>query len=78
MIAELIERKRDGGELTRAEWRRVLHDFTEGRLPAFQMSALCMAVVFRGLTRAELEAVTTAMVESGRKFPPGSGRPRVD
>ncbi len=78
MIAELIERKRDGGELTRAEWRRVLHDFTAGRLPAYQMSALAMAVVFRGLTPTELEAVTTAMVESGRKFPPSQGRPRVD
>jgi pyrimidine-nucleoside phosphorylase len=59
--AELIERKRDGGELTGAEIGELLgEDVSDAQLAAF-----CMAVFFRGLSGAETFAMTDALVRSG-------------
>jgi pyrimidine-nucleoside phosphorylase len=63
--AELIERKRDGEELAPDEIRDLLLGYARGDVPDYQMSAFCMAVVFRGLTNAETHALTDAMVQSG-------------
>jgi pyrimidine-nucleoside phosphorylase len=64
----LIERKRDGHELTPAEWRAAIAGYLGGAVPDYQMSALLMAVVWRGLSGAELDALTGAMLESGQRL----------
>lgn len=79
LIPSLIERKRDGGSLSGPEWSQVLQDYGHGTLPDYQMSALLMAVVWRGLTGEELAAVTGAMLESGARLEwAAGGPPRVD
>ena len=65
VIPSLIERKRDGGTLTPGEWQGVIEGYTAGRVPDYQMSALLMAVVWRGLAPEELAALTDAMLNSG-------------
>lgn len=61
----LIERKRDGGRIAPAEWRRLMADYAVDAVPDYQMSALAMAIYFQGLDRDETRALTTAMLESG-------------
>jgi pyrimidine-nucleoside phosphorylase len=63
--AELIERKRDGGELTPEELTELVLGHARGEIPDYQLAAFCMAVYFRGLTTAETYALTDAMVQSG-------------
>jgi pyrimidine-nucleoside phosphorylase len=63
--AELIQRKRDGGELSSDELRELVLGYARGDVPDYQMSAFCMAVMFRGLTSAETLAMTEAFVGSG-------------
>ena len=43
--AELIERKRDGGELDPAELRELVLGYAAGDVPDYQMAAFCMAVI---------------------------------
>lgn len=78
-IPQLIERKRDGGELSTAEVQEVIRAFAAGELPEYQMSALAMAVFFRGMSEEETAVLTAAMRDSGRVFrwPEGSP-PKVD
>ena len=68
VIAPLIERKRDGGALEPGEWRSLIHAFALGEVPDYQVSALAMAVVFRGLESSELTALTDAMLDSGDRL----------
>ena len=68
VIATLIERKRDGDALTSDEWHALMHAFARGEVPDYQMSALAMAVVWRGLEPDELAALTTAMLDSGERL----------
>jgi pyrimidine-nucleoside phosphorylase len=63
--AELIQRKRDGGELAGDELSRLTLGFARGDVPDYQMAAFCMAVYFRGLSSAETHALTDAMIASG-------------
>src|SRR5665213_724481 len=65
IVPRLIERKRDGGTLTASEWRELIHAYSAGDVPDYQMSALLMAVYFRGMTREETDALTDAMLTSG-------------
>ncbi len=78
--AELIERKRDGEELSAEELNELLLGYAAGHVPDYQMSAFCMAVVFRGLTAAETLALTDAMVRSGETLDLSAalGRKAVD
>jgi len=79
LVSALIERKRDGGTLAPGEWRELVHAYVTGRVPDYQMSALCMAVVWRGLVPEELTALTGAMRASGTELTwPGIDRPVVD
>ena len=48
-IPTVIEKKRDGKTLTTAEIKSLVEDFTVGEIPDYQMSALAMAVFFRGM-----------------------------
>ena len=67
-VAPLIERKRDGAALTPEEWSALIAAYTEAKVPDYQMAALLMAVVFRGLERQELAALTDAMIASGQRL----------
>ncbi len=79
MIPTLIERKRDGGALAGAEWRALVGAYVAGEVPDYQMSALLMAIFFRGLEPDELAELTDAMLESGDRLDfTGIGRPVVD
>ncbi len=63
--AELIQRKRDGAELSADELAELVLAYARDDVPDYQMAAFCMAVYFRGLTPAETHALTEAMVRSG-------------
>src|SRR5207248_2280589 len=79
LVVPLIERKRDGGALTPEEWSALVAAYTDGRIPDYQMSALLMAVLLRGLERQELAALTDAMLASGQRLAFDSwATPRVD
>ncbi|MCS7221855.1 MAG: thymidine phosphorylase [Anaerolineae bacterium] len=62
---ELIEKKRDGGELTAAEIEYFVRGYTAGDIPDYQAAALCMAIYFRGMTLRETADLTLAMARSG-------------
>src|SRR5207249_785643 len=76
LVVPLIERKRDGGALTPEEWSALVAAYTAGRVPDYQMAALLMAVLLRGLERHELAALTDAMLASGQRpeIAPADGR----
>src|ERR1700719_1484226 len=62
---DLIRKKRDGVELSRDEMESLVNLYTRGDIPDYQVSAWLMAVVLRGMTRAETAALTDAMLRSG-------------
>ncbi|MGA7400553.1 MAG: thymidine phosphorylase [Candidatus Sulfotelmatobacter sp.] len=62
---DVIRKKRDGGELSRGEIDYLVNSYTVGDIPDYQVSAWLMAVVWRGMTRAETTALTDAMLHSG-------------
>lgn len=79
VVPMLIERKRDGGALTPAEWRELILAYAGGSVPDYQMSALLMAILWRGLSGTELDAVAEAMLDSGERLRwDGLDRPVVD
>ena len=61
----VIEKKRDGGALEEAEIRAFIEGFARGAVPDYQMSALAMAILFRGMSAAETAVLTDAMMRSG-------------
>lgn len=61
----LIERKRDGGEITSSEWHTLMREYAADRVPDYQMAALAMAIYFQGLGQGETRALTDAMLQSG-------------
>src|ERR1700689_5383214 len=63
---DIIRKKRDAGELTREEIQLLVHGTTNDSVPDYQLSAWLMAVVWRGMTQAELAALTEAMLHSGQ------------
>ncbi len=76
---DVIRAKRDGGELSDADIAWVLQAYVAGEVASEQMSALLMAIVWRGLSPRELSAWTGAMVASGERMDlSGTGRPVVD
>jgi len=62
---DVIRKKRDGVELSRAEIEDLVNSYTKGETPDYQVSAWLMAVVLRGMTRPETAALTDAMLRSG-------------
>jgi len=78
--AELIERKRNGEELSAEEISELILGYARGEIPDYQLAAFCMAVYFRGMTGAETYALTDAMIRSGRTLDLGGalGRKVVD
>jgi pyrimidine-nucleoside phosphorylase len=76
---DLIRHKRDGGTFDRAAIDGFIAGVTDGTLPDYQISALLMAIVLRGMTPDETAALTDAMVRSGvRVTYPGLDGTAVD
>ena len=79
LVASLIERKRDGKPLTADEWSELVTEYTAGRVPDYQVSALLMAVLWRGMESSELDALTLALRDSGDRLHfEGFVKPLVD
>ena len=78
--AELIERKRNGEELSDEEISELVLGYARGDVPDYQMAAWCMAVYFKGLSGRETHALTDAMIRSGETLDLGAalGRRVVD
>jgi len=62
---DLIQRKRDGGELNPEEIGYLVEGYTSGDIPDYQMSAFLMAVYFSGMTDREVSSLTECMLRSG-------------
>ena len=62
---DVIRKKRDGHELSRAEIAHLVDGYTRGEISDYQVSAWLMAALLRGLTRAETAALTDLMLHSG-------------
>ena len=79
-VPELIERKRDGEELSTEEISELVLGYSRDEVPDYQMAAWCMAVYFRGLSGRETHALTDAMIRSGETLDLGAalGRRVVD
>jgi thymidine phosphorylase len=76
---DLIRAKRDGQPLGGSDIRWLIGGYLRGEVAEEQMSALLMAIYFRGLGQPELRAWTTAMVDSGERLDlSGAGLPTVD
>jgi thymidine phosphorylase len=76
---DLIRVKRDGGRLSPGDIRWLIDAYTTGAVADEQMSALLMAIYFRGLDPGELRAWTRAMISSGERLElSGLAAPTVD
>jgi len=64
-MVELIEKKRDGGVLSRSEIDAFVGGYTRSEIPDYQASALLMAILLRGMTDDEARDLTLAMAASG-------------
>jgi pyrimidine-nucleoside phosphorylase len=67
-VPSLIAAKRDGRELTDGELRAIVAGAAQGTIPDYQLSALLMAIVWRGMTTRELTTWTEAMIDSGERL----------
>ena len=65
LMTDLIAAKRDGKELSTEEIEFFVKGFTSGDIPDYQMSSMCMAILFRGMSDREILDLTLAMEESG-------------
>ena len=65
LFADVIQKKRDGGELTAPEIEFFVKGLADSSIPAEQVSALAMAIVFKSMTFEETATLTTAMASSG-------------
>jgi pyrimidine-nucleoside phosphorylase len=65
---DVIRQKRDGSALDAAAIQAFVQGATDGSWPDYQLSALLMAIVLRGMTSDEAAALTNAMVRSGRRL----------
>lgn len=67
-MSDIIKKKRDGGELTTEEIKYFIDGVTNGTIPDYQISALCMAIYFRGMNVRETCDLTFAVRDSGDKL----------
>ncbi|MDW8751138.1 pyrimidine-nucleoside phosphorylase [Streptococcus suis] len=65
---DLIQKKRDGLELTTEEIQWLINGYVDGSVPDYQMSALAMAIYFKGMSTREISDLTMAMVHSGEEI----------
>ncbi len=67
-MVDVIEKKRDGRELSTEEIQFLIKGYTKDQIPDYQMSAFTMAIFFQGMTEREQADLTIAMVESGEQI----------
>lgn len=67
-MVDLIRSKRDGGPLSPAQIRWLITAYTDGAVADEQMSALAMAILLRGMDRAEIAEWTQAMIDTGERM----------
>lgn len=78
-IPEIIQKKRDGGELSRDEIESLVLGGLRGEVPDYQVSAWLMAVYFRGMTPQETTTLTSILQYSGQQLNlPPLGKPVLD
>ena len=65
LMTDLIAAKRDGGKLSAEEIDFMVHGYTKGKIPDYQMSAMCMAILLRGMDDEETLNLTMSMMRSG-------------
>lgn len=65
---DLIHKKREGFELTEEEIKYIVQGYVSGEIPDYQMSALLMAIYFKGMSEKETTIFTLAVVNSGEKI----------
>ena len=65
---DLIQKKRDGQELSSSEIKWLVEGYVAGTVPDYQMSAFAMAVYFKGMTTREISDLTMNMVKTGQEF----------
>ena len=65
---DLIQKKRDGQELSSNEIQWLIEGYVAGTVPDYQMSAFAMAVYFKGMTTREISDLTMNMVKTGQEF----------
>jgi len=76
---DLIEKKRDGGELQPEELAWLIRKYTSDEIPDYQMAAWLMAVFLNGMTSAETRALVEQMLQSGEVIThPEISAPKVD
>ncbi len=64
-MVDIIEKKRDGHQLTSEEIQFIINGYTDGSIPDYQVSAFLMAVFYQDMTDEEITQMTLAMVHSG-------------
>ncbi len=65
LMTEIIEKKRDGYKLSQEEIEFFIKGYTNGSIPDYQASALCMAIYLKGMTDEEATSLAIAMRDSG-------------
>lgn len=65
---DLIEKKRDGGELSTEEITYLINGYVSGAIPDYQIAALAMAIYYQGMSIREIHDLTTEMVVSGEQY----------
>jgi pyrimidine-nucleoside phosphorylase len=78
-VPEIIQKKRDGGELSREELEKLVLGGLRGEVPDYQVAAWLMAVYFRGMTPPETTTLTSILQHSGQQLHlPALGKPVLD
>lgn len=68
LMVDIIRKKRDGGSLTKEEIEFFINGYVKGEIPDYQVSALMMAIFFKGMNDEETGNLTLAMLHSGEKL----------
>ena len=64
-FVDVIEKKADGGALTKQEIEEMVNGFVKGDIPDYQMSSMMMAILQKDMTDQEIADLTMAMMHSG-------------
>jgi pyrimidine-nucleoside phosphorylase len=65
-FSDLIIKKRNGLKLTENDIIFMIEEYNGGKIPDYQMSAMLMAIYFKGMNNSEIRYLTKAMIDSGK------------
>ncbi len=77
-ILESIIQKRNGKTLDQTTIKTLIDDYTDGKIPDYQMASFLMAVYFAGMNKEERACLTSAMIDSGETYRFPEGPPLLD